>query len=207
MTDLVRSGKATAWGTSEWSAQQITEAIWYANTHGLEPPQFEQPQYHMFHRERFETEYAPMYKPPYRLGTTIWSPLASGLLTGKYIKETPADSRGAAEGYTWVGQKAADWRKDGTMSKVEKLKEYAENQLGCTMSQLAIAWCLKNENVTTCLLGATKPEQLAETLGAIEVARKMTDKHKEAIAAILDNSPSAYSGYGFANSIRGIEQL
>lgn len=82
MTDAVRSGKATAWGTSEWSAQQITEAVWIAKTQGLEPPQFEQPQYHMMHRERFETEYAPLYREPYNMGTTIWSPLASGLLTG-----------------------------------------------------------------------------------------------------------------------------
>jgi len=207
MSALVREGKATAWGTSEWSAQQQTEAICYANAHGLEPPQFEQPQYHMFHRERFETEYAPMYKQPYNLGTTIWSPLASGLLTGKYIHETPADSRGAASGYTWVGQKAEAWRKDGTMAKVERLKAYAEGTLGCTMSQLAIAWCLKNENVTTCLLGATKPHQLIETLGAVEVARKLTDEDMKAIEAILDNKPAPYQGYGFPAWVRGINKL
>ena len=207
MTDLVRSGKATAWGTSEWSAQQLTEAIWYANTHGLEPPQFEQPQYNMFHRQRFESEYAPMYKAPYRLGTTIWSPLASGLLTGKYIQETPADSRGAAAGYAWVGKKADDWRADGTMAKVEKLKAYAEGTLGCTMAQLAIAWCLKNENVTTCLLGATKPQQLTETLEAIPVARKLTDADMKAIEAILGNKPEPYQGFGFDAWFRGMNKL
>lgn len=102
MTDLVRSGKATAWGTSEWSAQQITEAVWIAKTQGLEPPQFEQPQYHMMHRERFESEYYPLYQAPYNMGTTIWSPLASGLLTGKYNNEIPKGSRLAQKGYEWL---------------------------------------------------------------------------------------------------------
>jgi voltage-dependent potassium channel beta subunit len=118
MTHLVRSGKATAWGTSEWSAQQITEAYWIAKMEGLEPPQFEQPQYHMFHRERFEKEYYPIYQPPYNIGTTTWSPLSSGLLTGKYNDSIPSNSRVATKGYEWLQAKLQTWHEDGTIEKV-----------------------------------------------------------------------------------------
>ena len=174
-----------------WSAQQLTEAVWYANTHGLEPPQFEQPKYNMFARERIECEYMPMYKAPYRLGTTVFSPMAVGLLSGNYIKAPPVQNNQGGRVKT-----AEKWISDGTMAKVEKLKAYAEEKLGASMPQLAIAWCLKNENVTTCLLGASKPEQLRETLGAIAVARKMTPADMKAIDEILDNKPEAYMGFG-----------
>jgi aryl-alcohol dehydrogenase-like predicted oxidoreductase len=121
MTEVVRSGKATAWGTSEWSAQQITEAFWIAKDLGLEPPQFEQPQYHMFHRDRVEAEYAPLYAPPYNIGTTVWSPLASGLLTGKYNGGIPAGSRAADQSYQWLVPRIEEWRKEGKIDKVTAL--------------------------------------------------------------------------------------
>jgi len=196
MTDLVRSGKATCWGTSEWSAVQIVEAVWIARMYGLEPPQFEQPHYNMFHRERFEQEYHPIYKEPYCYGTTIWSPLASGLLTGKYNDEIPAGSRASMKSYAFIANKISDWREQGKFDIVRKLTFFAQQELQCSMSQLAIAWCLKNENVSTVLLGATKPEQLEETLLSVDVARRLTPGHLAKIEEILGNKPAQYQGYG-----------
>jgi aryl-alcohol dehydrogenase-like predicted oxidoreductase len=143
MSDIVRSGKATAWGTSEWSAQQITEAVWFANSIGAEPPMFEQPQYNLFHRDRVEQEYAPMYKAPYNMGTTIWSPLASGLLTGKYNDSIPEDSRVASGIYGFLNTMLDTWRADGKIDKVRELTKYAKKELDCSMATLALAWCLK----------------------------------------------------------------
>ena len=125
----------------------------------------EQPQYHMFHRERFEQEYFPMYREPYNIGTTIWSPLASGFLTGKYNTEVPEGSRLKQKGYEWLEKRLEEWRKNGNIEKIKQLTEFAKKELGCSVSQLAIAWCIKNKNVTTVLLGATKPEQLEQNLG------------------------------------------
>ncbi|CAE7480832.1 KCNAB2, partial [Symbiodinium microadriaticum] len=187
MTDAVRSGKATAWGTSEWSAQQITEAVWIARVHGLEPPQFEQPQYHMFHRERFEEEYHPLFRQPYNIGTTIWSPLASGLLTGKYNDSIPEGSRLSVQGYSWLQDRLKQWHSEGKIDKVKKLSDFAQTKYGCTVGQLALAWCVKNRNVSTVLLGATKPDQLRENLGAIAVAKKITDDDMKEIDQILGN--------------------
>lgn len=174
MTEMVRSGKAMSWGTSEWSAQQITEAFYLAKLHNLEPPQYEQPEYHMFARERVEREYAPLYQQPYNYGTTIWSPLASGLLTGKYNTTIPAGSRLNSAGYEWLVPRLKAWRESGKIETVKSLTTYAEKTFKCSVSQLALAWCVKNPNVTTVLLGATKPEQLAENLAAIRVAAAMT---------------------------------
>ena len=202
----VRSGKATAWGTSEWSAQQITEAIWIARMHGLEPPSFEQPQYHMFHRDRFEQEYFPLFSEHYKLGTTIWSPLASGLLTGKYNEDVPEGSRAAHEQYAWLKTRLDEWRRDGKIDKVKKLTAYAKEKLNCSVSQLAIAWCIKNKNVSTVLLGATKHSQLEENFGAIEVARRMTAEDMAAIDEILANKPESYSGFGGAG-MRAIDTI
>ena len=171
MSDVVRSGKAKAWGTSEWSAQQITEAVWIARQYGLEPPSFEQPQYHCFHRARFESEYAPLFTPNYNIGTTIWSPLASGLLTGKYNDTIPSGSRVDMANYGWLRDMLTKWREEGKIEKVKQLSEYANSKLNCSVGQLAIAWVVKNKNVSTVLLGATKPSQLEENFGAIEVAR------------------------------------
>jgi len=192
-TNLVRTGKATAWGTSEWPAQQITEAFWIARMEGLEPPQFEQPEYHMFERQRVEEYYFPLYREPYNLGTTIWSPLASGLLTGKYNDSVPEGSRLGTPGYEWLKTRLTQWKAEGKIDKVIKLTALA-SKLGCSVSQLAIAWALHNKNVTTCILGATKPEQLTENLGALSVT--LTDEHVKQIEEILGNKPKAYNGYG-----------
>jgi voltage-dependent potassium channel beta subunit len=206
MTDMVRSGRATAWGTSEWSAQQITEAVWIARTQGLEAPQFEQPQYHMLHRERFEREYAPLFREPYTLGTTTWSPLASGILTGKDNEGIPDGSRLAQPGYEFLAAMLARHKASGTLDKVKALTAWAAEHLDCSMAQLALAWVAKNPNVSTVLLGATKPAQLEENLGALKVLEKLTDAHMAAIDEILGNKPEAYSGYG-GSGWRGIETI
>lgn len=206
MTDAIRSGKATAWGTSEWSAQQITEAVWIARTYGLEPPQFEQPQYNMFHRDRFEQEYFPIFQQPYNIGTTIWSPLASGLLTGKYNNSIPEGSRLTAKGYGWLQDKLKLWQEDGKIDKVRKLTEFANTKYGCSVGQLALAWCVKNQNVSTVLLGATKPEQLEENLGAIAVAKKITADDMKEINEILGNTPETYKGWG-GDGMRAIDKF
>lgn len=197
MTDLVRQNKAMAWGTSEWSAQQITEACWIAKTQGLEPPQVEQPQYHMFHRERVEQEYFPMYKSPYTLGLTTWSPLASGLLTGKYNDgKAPEGSRAKQAGYTWLESIVDSWEKEGKFEKVKQLAEFAKDKLDCTIVELALAWCVKNPNVSCILLGATKEHQIEANLKALPVIEKLTDEHMEEIEKILDNKPANFWGNG-----------
>lgn len=197
MTDIVRQNKAMAWGTSEWSAQQITEACWIAKTQGLEPPQVEQPQYHMFHRERVETEYFPMYKAPYNLGLTTWSPLASGLLTGKYNDgKAPEGSRAKQAGYTWLESIVESWEKEGKFEKVKLLTEFAKDKLDCTIVELALAWCVKNPNVSCILLGATKEHQIESNLKAIPVIEKITDEHMAEIEKILENKPASFWGNG-----------
>lgn len=203
MTDIVRSGKATAWGTSEWSAAQIVEAVWIARTYGLEPPSFEQPQYNMFCRERVEKEYAPLYEPPYNIGTTIWSPLAFGLLTGKYNETVPEGSRAASPVYGWLLTRLKEWKAEGKIDKVKLLSEYAEKRFNCTVGQLAIAWCAKNSRVSTVLLGATKPDQLKENLDAIRIAEQLTEKDMEDIENILNNKPLPY----MTQSVRPIAKL
>lgn len=206
MTDAIRRGYATAWGTSEWSAQQITEAFWIAQSLGLEPPQMEQPQYNMFHRDRFEVEYHPLFQAPYRLGTTIWSPLASGILTGKYNDGVPEGSRLTQSGYEWLQDVLEKHREAGNLDRVSALTRYAQDELGCSMTQLALAWCLKNPHVTTILLGATKPEQLEENLGALKVVEQMTSEQLKRVEAILGNRPQAYQGWG-GQGMRGLETI
>ena len=196
MSDLVRSGKATSWGTSEWSAQQITEAFFIAKMEGHEPPQMEQPQYNMFHRDRFEREYFPLFRAPYNIGTTIWSPLKSGLITGKYNEGIPADSRMNTPGYEWHRARLDAFIADGSIEKVKMLTAYALDEVQCTVSQLAIAWALKNKNVSTVLLGATKISQIEENLGALKVAVRLTDTHMKAIEDILSNKPESFNGPG-----------
>jgi voltage-dependent potassium channel beta subunit len=198
MTDVVRSGKAMAWGTSEWPAQKITEAYWIAKMEGLEPPQFEQPQYNLFHRDRVEKEFSPMYERPYNIGLTTWSPLASGLLTGKYndTSNIPEDSRAKQQGYTWLEGIIEQWEKEGKLEKVKELTEYANTKLDCTMADLALAWCVKNPHVSCVLLGATKTHQIEANLKALEVVEKLTDEHLEALEKILDNKPGSVYGNG-----------
>jgi voltage-dependent potassium channel beta subunit len=195
MTQMVRSGRASAWGTSEWSAQQITEAFWIARSEGLEPPQFEQPQYNMLHRDRFENEYFPLFNPPYNIGTTIWSPLRSGFLTGKYLDNIPDDSRATQEGYEWLLEDLEERRRRGEFEVVSKLVDYA-SKIDCTPAQLALAWCLKNPNVSTILMGATTPAQIEDNMGCIDVAKRLTDEDISELDEILGNKPDSWMGPG-----------
>ena len=206
MTEVVRSGRANAWGTSEWSAHQITEAYWLAMTHGLEPPQFEQPQYNMLMRNRVENEYFPLYSKPYEIGTTIWSPLASGILTCKYNDEIPEGSRLSQNGYEFLVDKLEKLRHEGIIEKLRKLEDYASTNFDCSITKLALAWCLQNRYVSTVLLGVTNLDQLQENINCIEVVEKFTNEHIKNIDKILKNKPEPYSGYG-GNGMRQIETI
>merc|ERR1712087_844721 len=190
MTQLIRNGQAFYWGTSEWTAQQITEAFWIAKTEGLIAPVVEQPQYNMFEREKVEKEFLRLYAAPYSMGTTIWSPLKSGILTGKYNKATPDGSRMTTKGYEWLaktfGANKAKW-----IPITEKLIELAARpELDTSLTCLAIAWCLKNKNVSAVLLGATKEHQIEENLKALAVAKKLTPDLMREIDDIVGTKPS-----------------
>ena len=188
MNSVINQGKAFYWGTSEWSAQQIMQAYAIARQEHLIPPQMEQPQYHMFHRERVEHEYALLYRE-IGYGTTIWSPLASGLLSGKYNNGIPQGSRFALEGYEWLRERLD---KDETKQQIEKVKQLTmlAGELGCSMAQLAIAWCVKNPNVSTVITGASRGEQVTENMKALDVAAQLTPEVMERIEAILANKPA-----------------
>ena len=183
MDQVVRQGKAFYWGTSEWSAADIMRADGLARQYGLRPPSMEQPQYNMFTRERVEVEYAPLYRD-LGYGTTIWSPLASGILTGKYNDGIPAGSRMSLEGYDWL-------REELTQAKIEKVKQLkpVAGELGCTLAQLALAWCLVNPNVSTVITGATRAEQVHENMKSLDVVGRLTPEVLERIDAILGNRP------------------
>ncbi len=188
MHDLVQQGKVLYWGTSEWSAQQIQEAHTVARQHGLTPPTMEQPEYSMLARDRVEREFHRLYDEV-GLGTTIWSPLASGVLTGKYEDGVPEGSRLALPEYDWLRERIVE-SEDGraNIAKAAELEPVARD-LGCSLPQLAIAWCLANPNVSTVLLGASKTSQLRENLGALEVLPKLTASVLEGIEEILQNKP------------------
>ncbi len=171
MHDMIVSGKALYWGTSEWSAEEIRGAWEIAERHHLHKPVMEQPQYNLFARDRVEREYARLYTD-LGLGTTVWSPLASGLLTGKYRDGVPADSRAALKGYEWIAERVTDPAK---IAAVERLRPIAD-ELGATLAQLALAWCLKNPNVSTVITGASRPAQVIENMKALEVVPKLTDE-------------------------------
>jgi voltage-dependent potassium channel beta subunit len=192
MSDLIQMGKVHYWGTSEWSAQQLMEAHSIARQHNLIPPTMEQPQYNMFHRQRFEVEYARLYTI-IGLGTTIWSPLASGVLTGKYNDGIPDDSRVNISGYEWLKEFIESKEGQTRIAKVRKLSKVAD-ELGFSMACLAIAWCLKNLNVSTVILGASRIEQLKENLQAMDVVHQLTDDVMEKIEEILDNKPEPMEG-------------
>lgn len=188
MSDLVRQGKVLYWGTSEWSAQQIQEAHGVARQHHLVPPTMEQPQYNMFHRARVESEYLPLYSRV-GLGTTIWSPLASGILTGKYRDGIPEGSRFDLEEYAWLKEALIDSAEGrANIDRAVKLEKIA-GDLGVPLSRMAIAWCLKNPDVSTVILGASRAEQVRENLGAIELVPKLTDEVMERIEDVLQNRP------------------
>lgn len=185
MSYLIDQGYAFYWGTSEWSAQQIRHAYEVARREHLVPPTMEQPQYNMFHRDRVEREYSFLYDDV-GLGTTIWSPLASGLLTGKYNDGIPDDSRLATEGYEWMQDHVLV---EERIEKVQQLADVADD-VGCTTAQLALAWCLTNSNVSTVITGASKPTQVEENMKAIDVVDRLDDSVLERIESILDNKPS-----------------
>ena len=181
MSDIIDSGMAFYWGTSEWTADEIRAAIEIAERHHLHAPVMEQPQYNLLHRERVEEEYARLYAD-HGLGTTIWSPLGSGLLTGKYLDGVPEGSRATLEGYEWLRDRLTD----GTYtSQLRTFVDKAES-MGCTPAQLAIAWCAANPNVSTVITGASKPEQVTENMAALEVLEQLDEESAAEIAAIFE---------------------
>jgi voltage-dependent potassium channel beta subunit len=183
MHNLVTQGKVLYWGTSEWNAQEITEAYEFARENHLTPPTMEQPQYNLLDRERFEIEYAPLFEK-YGMGSTTWSPLASGALTGKYLDGIPEGSRASLQGYGWLREHMVESeRGQERMQRVAKLPPIAQ-ELGTTLSKLAIAWCLLNPNVSTVILGASRVEQLEENLQALDVLPLLTDDIQARLAGI-----------------------
>jgi aryl-alcohol dehydrogenase-like predicted oxidoreductase len=168
MSDIISAGKAHYWGTSEWTADEIRTAHDVAERHHLHAPVTEQPQYHLFERRKVEREYSRLYED-IGLGLTTWSPLASGLLTGKYADGVPDDSRAALSGYEWLRHAVTD---EGRNAKVRALREVAD-ELGCSLAQLAIAWCAANPRVSTVITGASRPEQVTENMGAMDVLPKL----------------------------------
>lgn len=187
MNHIINQGKAFYWGTSEWSATQIMEAYGIARREHLIPPLMEQPEYNMFHRQRVEAEYAPLYRE-IGLGTTIWSPLASGMLTGKYNRGIPDGSRVTLKGYDWLRKQFEGEEAAKKIAKVERLTQIAV-ELGCSMAQLALAWCLKNPHVSTVITGASRAEQVVENMKALEVADQLSETIMQQIEDILENKP------------------
>jgi voltage-dependent potassium channel beta subunit len=187
MHDLVRQGKVLYWGTSEWSAQQIQQAHGLARQHGMTPPTMEQPQYNMFVRDRFEREYHRLYSEV-GLGTTVWSPLASGVLTGKYKDGIPEGSRMSLPDYRWLRSRIESPEGRANVRKAAEL-EGVTQRLGVSLAQLAIAWCLKNASVSTVILGASSPGQLEENLQSLALVELLTDDVMEQIEGVLQNRP------------------
>ena len=187
MTDLIRQGKVLYWGTSEWSAEQISEAHNLARQYGFETPTMEQPQYNMFHREKVEKEFAPLYGD-LGLGTTIWSPLASGLLTGKYNNGDPGDTRMSLKGYEWLKEHMTN---DEAKKRLETVKALAgvAAELDTNLPRLALAWCLRNPHVSTVITGASRVEQLQDNMKAVEVVGRLTPEVLERIEGLLGNAP------------------
>lgn len=185
MDVLIRQGKLFYWGTSEWSAKEILSAFEIAKANHLTPPTMEQPQYNMLVRERFEKEYAPVFAQT-GYGTTIWSPLASGVLSGKYNDGgVPKDSRFALQSYDWLKEKLLE---PANLAKARALAPIAK-ELSCSQAQLAIAWCLKNPNVSTVITGATRAEQVVENMKALDVVAKLTPEVMNRIEGVLGNRP------------------
>jgi voltage-dependent potassium channel beta subunit len=171
MNDIIASGKAHYWGTSEWPLEAIQEAYELAERYRLRKPVVEQPQYNLLWRDRVEREYAPLYEE-YGMGTTVWSPLASGALTGKYLDGIPDDSRAKLEGYEWLREHILTPKNEETVRRVVALAD----ELECTPAQLAIAWCAKNPRVSTVITGASRVEQVEENMGALDVISRLSDE-------------------------------
>jgi voltage-dependent potassium channel beta subunit len=185
MHNIIERGKALYWGTSEWSADEIRAAWDIADRRNLHKPVVEQPQYNLFHRKRVEQEYVRLYED-IGLGLTTWSPLASGLLSGKYQKGIPPGSRGALESYAFLRDGLTDPAKNAIVGKLEVVAK----DLGCTLAQLALAWCVRNPRVSTVITGATRVEQVAENMKALEVVAKLTPE----VMARLDGIAGSAAG-------------
>ena len=184
MHNLIQQGKILYWGTSEWSGVEIMEAHRVANQYGLIGPSMEQPQYNLLERNKMENEFLMVFKTV-GMGTTIWSPLASGLLSGKYNDGIPEGSRFGLTGFDWLKDR---WMKDDMLNKVKGLAALAK-ELGISMAELSIAWCIKNPNVTTAILGATKKEQLLENLKAAKAVEKLDAAVMQQIDDIVQTKP------------------
>ena len=187
MSHLVNQGKALYWGTSEWSAERIRHAYEISRREHLVPPTMEQPQYNMLHRDRVEREYAPLYRE-IGLGATIWSPLMSGILTGKYQDGIPTGSRLSLETYAWLRDMVEGEVGKARLATVRRLGPVAQS-LDASLAQLAIAWCLKNPHVSTVITGASSPEQVRENVRSLEVASRLAPEVLARIEEILGNRP------------------
>ena len=188
MDVLIKQGKILYWGTSEWPADRIREAYLVAYKYGLTPPSMEQPQYNMFHRSKLEKEYLGLFDSE-GMGTTIWSPLASGILTGKYNNGIPTGSRMSLPDYKFLRDNLESKEGANNIKKVARLSKISD-KLGISMAQLSIAWCLKNNNVSTVILGATNTKQLDENLSSIDHKELLDDKIMNEIDEILENKPT-----------------
>jgi voltage-dependent potassium channel beta subunit len=188
MHNLVTQGKILYWGTSEWSAQQLTEAWAVAREQRITPPSMEQPQYNLFTRTKIESDYLPLYDLM-GLGTTIWSPLASGVLTGKYNDGIPPDSRLNLPGYEWLKK---NWESEAGRAKLDKVRQLAAlgSEIGLPIHHLALLWCLRNPHVSTVILGASKLAQLEDNLAALDSKAKLTPDVIERIETIMGNKPA-----------------
>ncbi len=180
MSDMISAGKALYWGTSEWPAEALREAWDIAERHHLHKPVVEQPQYNLLWRDRVEQEYAPLYEG-IGLGLTTWSPLASGLLSGKYLDGVPEGSRATLPGYEWLRDLLTDADRNQSVARLQEIAD----ELGCTLAQLSIAWCAKNPNVSSVITGASRVEQVHENLAALEVMPKLTDEVMARIQAAV----------------------
>ena len=189
MNYVIDQGMAFYWGTSEWSAEQIRQAYEIARRERLIPPVMEQPQYNMFHRDKVEREFAPLYRD-FQLGLTTWSPLASGILTGKYNDGIPEGSRMDLDKYSWLRKRLKSDEGQAQLEKVRQLTPVAR-KLDCTMAQLALAWCLLNEHVSTVITGASRPAQVEQNMQALDVVERITPEVQTRIASILDNEPAS----------------
>ncbi len=181
MHNLVQQGKILYWGTSMWSAESIMQAHKVAQAHNLIGPTMEQPEYNLFERQKIEVEYLPLYDS-IGLGTTIWSPLAAGFLTGKYLNGIPEGTRLGMQGFDWLKDR---WMQEDKMQKVRALNKVAQ-QLNVSLATFSIAWCIKNPHVTTAILGATKTSQLEENMRSLEVVNLLTDEVMNEVRTIVE---------------------
>jgi len=180
-SDMIAAGKVHYWGTSEWSGAEIAEAIAVAERHHLHPPVVEQPQYNLFERRKVETDYARLYDSANGLGLTTWSPLASGLLSGKYVDGIPEGSRATLPGYEWLAKLLTNEKRNATVRELAQIAA----RLEVTTAQLAIAWCASNPRVTSVILGASRVDQVTENLGALEALERLTPEVREEIELLF----------------------